>query len=75
MNKTTLRREFNLVENLNHLHPVLQRVYAARGIQSIEELDYRLSSLLHFQSLTGIEVAVQCLGEAVMQQQRIINCR
>ena len=72
MNKTILRREFNLVENLNHLHPVLQRVYAARGIQSVEELDYRLSSLLHFQSLTGIEVAAQCLGEAVMQQQRLL---
>jgi single-stranded-DNA-specific exonuclease len=72
MNKTILRREFNVVENLNHLHPVLQRVYAARGIQSVEELDYRLSSLLHFQSLTGIEAAAECLGEAVMQQQRLL---
>lgn len=72
MNKAILRREFNLVENLNHLHPVLQRVYAARGIQSAHELDYRLQNLLHYQSLTGIEVAAQCLGLAVIQQQRLL---
>lgn len=72
MNKTILRREFNLIENLNHLHPILQRVYAARGIQSAEELDYRLQYLLHYQSLTGIDTAAQCLGRAVMQQQRLL---
>lgn len=72
MLKTILRREFNLVEALNHLHPVLQRVYAARGIQSAKELDYRLQNLLHYQSLSGIETAAQCLGRAVMQQQRLL---
>lgn len=72
MNKTILRREFNLIENLSHLHPVLQRVYAARGIQFAEELDYRLQYLLHYQSLTGIEAASHCLGRAVMQQQRLL---
>lgn len=72
MNKTILRREFNLIENLNHLHPVLQRVYAARGIQSAEDLDYRLQNLLHYQSLMGIEAAAKCLGRAVMQQQRLL---
>lgn len=72
MLKTILRREFSLIENLNHLHPVLQRVYAARGIQSIEALDYRLAKLLHYQSLSGIETAAQCLSMAVMQQQRLL---
>lgn len=72
MNKTILRREFNLVENLNHLHPVLQRIYAARGIQSTQELDYRLQNLLHYQSLSGIEAATQCLGLALMQQRRLL---
>ncbi|MGA7536073.1 MAG: single-stranded-DNA-specific exonuclease RecJ [Candidatus Rickettsiella isopodorum] len=72
MNKTILRRKFNLIEDLNHLHPVLQRVYAARGIQSTEELDYGLQHLLHYQSLTGIEAAAQCLGRAVMEQQRLL---
>lgn len=72
MLKTILRREFNLIENLNHLHPVLQRVYAARGIQSAKELDYGLQNLLHFQSLNGIDTAAQCLGQALMQQQRLL---
>ncbi len=72
MLKTILRREFNRVEDLNHLHPVLQRVYAARGIQSTEALDYRLAKLLHYQSLAGIEVAAECLGQAVIQQQRLL---
>lgn len=72
MLKTILRREFNQVKNLNHLHPVLQRVYAARGIQSTDALDYRLAKLLHYHSLTGIEVAAECLGQAVIQQQRLL---
>lgn len=72
MNKTIIRREFKLIEHLNHLHPVLQRVYAARGIQSVEELDYALQNLLHYQSLTGIGTAAECLGSAVMQQQRLL---
>src|SRR5436190_4492178 len=72
MLKTILRREFNLIENLNHLHPVLQRVYAARGIQSAKELDYGLQNLLHFQSLNGIDTAAECLGQALMQQQRLL---
>lgn len=72
MNKTILRREFHLSENLNYLHPVLQRVYAARGIYTAEDLNYRLTRLLHYQSLKGIEAAAQCLGLAVMQQQRLL---
>ncbi len=72
MSKTIVRRDFNLVEGLNHLHPVLARVYAARGIQSVDEIDYRLQNLLHYQSLIGIEAAAECLGLAVMQQQRLL---
>ncbi|EDP46792.1 single-stranded-DNA-specific exonuclease RecJ [Rickettsiella grylli] len=72
MNKAVLRREFNGVENLSGLHPVLQRIYAARGIKSKAELDYQLQHLLHYQSLTGIEEAAKCLGEALMQQQRLL---
>lgn len=72
MNKTILRREVKPADSLNYLHPVLQRVYAARGIQSAAELDYRWSNLLHYQSLTGIEAATHCLARAVTQQQRLL---
>jgi single-stranded-DNA-specific exonuclease len=72
MSQIILRRPFDLQPNLAHLHPVLQRVYAARGVHSAEALDYRLSCLLHYQSLKDISVAAQCLGAAVMAQQAIL---
>lgn len=72
MNKTSIRRKFKVQPNLAHLHPVLQRVYAARGISSVEDLDYSLPRLLHYRSLKGIMEAAQCLGIALMQQQRLL---
>lgn len=72
MQKTRVRRSTDKVPFLEGLHPVLARVYAARGIQSSAELDYRLSQLLHYQSLKGIEEAASILATALMQQQRLL---
>jgi single-stranded-DNA-specific exonuclease len=44
------------------LHPVLQRVYAARGISSEAELDLSLDQLLPVGSLAGTEQAAQLLA-------------
>lgn len=52
--------------------PVLQRVYAARGIVSEEQLDKRLQALLPFNTLTGIDQAVARLEQALRDQQRIL---
>jgi len=41
--------------------PVLQRIYAARGVRSVEELDYGLGGILPVSSLTGIGEAVELL--------------
>jgi single-stranded-DNA-specific exonuclease len=43
------------------LHPVLRRVYAARGIGTPEDIDLRLAALLPVSSLDGIEPAVDLL--------------
>jgi single-stranded-DNA-specific exonuclease len=43
------------------LHPVLRRVYAARGVARSEELDLSLDRLAPVGSLEGIERAVQLL--------------
>lgn len=51
---------------------VLQRIYAARGIMSEEQLDKRLQALLPFNSLTNIEQAVTRLEQALRSQQRIL---
>ena len=43
------------------LHPVLQRVYAARGVRSSQELDHSLERLLPVGTLEGIAAAVELL--------------
>lgn len=43
------------------LHPVLGRVYAARGVQSAAELDHSLERLLPVGTLEGIPAAVELL--------------
>jgi len=45
-----------------HLHPVLRRVYAARGIASDSELDLSLERLLPVGSLEGLDAATRLLG-------------
>lgn len=57
---------------LGELPPLLTRLYAARGVQSAEELDKSLARLLPFQQLKGIEAAVDLLVEALAQRQRIL---
>ena len=43
------------------LHPVLGRVYAARGVRSAAELDHSLERLLPVGTLEGIPAAVDLL--------------
>jgi single-stranded-DNA-specific exonuclease len=45
------------------LHPVLQRVYAARGLKSAEELNLALERLLPVGSLPGVEAAAELLRQ------------
>jgi single-stranded-DNA-specific exonuclease len=54
------------------VHPVLQRVYAARGVTCPDELGHRLSGLLPPVGLGGIETAVDLLAAAIMRDRSII---
>jgi single-stranded-DNA-specific exonuclease len=54
------------------LHPLLQRIYAARGVSSLRHINYSLTNLLSYKELSGIESAVDCLYQALMQQQRVL---
>jgi single-stranded-DNA-specific exonuclease len=45
-----------------HLHPVLQRVYAARGIGCESDLDLSLDRLLPVGSLDGVDAAARLLA-------------
>ena len=52
-------------------HPVLQRIYAARGITSSTQLDYRLAALLP-PAIGGIGRACEILENAIRTEQRIV---
>lgn len=54
------------------IHPVLSAAYHARGIQSEEDLNYPLSSLLPFHQLHDIEKAASLVADAIERQQRIL---
>ena len=54
------------------LHPLLARLYAARGIQDKAELDYELKSLLPPASLTHATDAAQMLADAIEAEARLL---
>ncbi|CAM4381781.1 MAG: Single-stranded-DNA-specific exonuclease RecJ [Legionellaceae bacterium] len=54
------------------LHPILQRIYNARGITCITELDNNLNQLDSFHTLKGINSAVEILSNALQKQEKIL---
>lgn len=54
------------------LHPVLARVYAARGLSSRDALDLRLSRLTPPQALGGLDPACRLLRAALASDARIL---
>ncbi|MBI2307485.1 MAG: single-stranded-DNA-specific exonuclease RecJ [Rhodocyclales bacterium] len=54
------------------LHPLLARIYAARGIESAAELNYDLKSLLPPASLTRANEAAALLADALEAEARIL---
>ena len=52
--------------------PILQRIYAARGIASEAELERGVRGLLGYNQLHGIDPAVALLKQALAEQRRII---
>ncbi len=57
--------------NLGEIHPILERIFLARGLTSTDELDRTLVKLPSPWLLSGIEVMVTHLIIAIHQQQRI----
>lgn len=73
MQKTIIKRTVDATESaFPQIHTVLQRVYAARGLKSVAELEQGLEALLPYQSLLGIDKAVTCLSDAIRQQKNIL---
>lgn len=54
------------------LSPLLARVYAARGIEHAEEVDYSLGQLLSYETFKGMQQAVHCLSSHIFSQAPIL---
>jgi single-stranded-DNA-specific exonuclease len=59
-------------DELKNLHPVLARVYAARGVDAPEQVQHKLKHLATAQQLHGLTAALALLTTALQQQQRIV---
>jgi single-stranded-DNA-specific exonuclease len=68
------RREINqqALNALKGISPILQRVFAARGINSRDELDTALKGLHSFKKLKDISKAVLRLEQALKEQQKVL---
>lgn len=78
MNKPSVKKNIvtrkvkNIAADLSHLDPLLQRIFAARGINSVDELDRGLAKLPSPWLLSGMEVMVSHLITAIKTQQKIV---
>ena len=53
------------------VHPLLARLYAARGVQHPDELDNALTKLLPPETLLGIDRAATLLADAIAENKRL----
>lgn len=70
--KVLKRRPVNELEWPETIHPILRRVYGARGIKAPDELDYTLERLPSPWLLSNIKMAVTLLIEALARGWRIL---
>ncbi len=54
------------------VHPVLCRVYAARGVHGLQDAQPKLADLLPPASLGGMDAASALLAQAIREQRRIV---
>ncbi|QEI12144.1 single-stranded-DNA-specific exonuclease RecJ [Cellvibrio japonicus] len=72
MQKTIQRRAIHSTSGvLAQLHPLLQRIYSARGIQQEAELQYQLTHMLK-PNFKGLDETVGLLVDAVVAQARVL---
>ena len=71
--KTIVRRQVDNETRLSSkLHPVVERVYAARNVNSADDIDYSLERLLSYTLLSNIDDASQLLANALEGNKRIL---
>lgn len=74
MAKRTIKRRYQpepATDWPQHIHPIIQRLYEARGVKSAAEYNLRLAYLLSPALLGGIETAVDLLIDAIVNDRQI----
>lgn len=73
LNRTIRRRNGGEAHGLaSDLHPLLQRLYAARGVRLASELDLGLNQLIPVGQLDGVTAAVELLCAHFLQRSPIV---
>ncbi|GMR07145.1 MAG: single-stranded-DNA-specific exonuclease RecJ [Gammaproteobacteria bacterium] len=73
VHKRIVRRESYPGDLLGEdIHPILARIYAARNLTNIAELDRGLEKLIPYTTLKDVDAAVELLCDAVIHQQNIL---
>ena len=69
-----VRRDTDISGELDasDLHPLLKKIYANRGVTSLNQVDYSLAGLLDFALLKDIDVAAEIVSAAVIENKRIV---
>lgn len=58
--------------SLSGEHPLLARIYAARGVKALHETQYTLNQLPPYAGLLGIDKAARLLADAIYAQKKIL---
>ncbi|UDM17785.1 single-stranded-DNA-specific exonuclease RecJ [Vogesella sp. XCS3] len=71
---TTRSSPANCQQNLceQGIHPLMARLYAARGIESASDVDYALKGLLPYHSMKNVQAMAVRLADAIHQKQRML---
>jgi single-stranded-DNA-specific exonuclease len=56
----------------SRLSPILQKIYANRGVTSLDQISYKLSELTDYSLLKDIDVASAIVAQAIIKQKRIL---
>ena len=63
--KVIIERKQKVDQQLPGIHPILSRVYANRGIRSVNQLDYQLKNLVPPSKLFGMKEAIAIIESAL----------
>ncbi len=68
----TVPQRARLMLEQSGVHPLLARLYAARGIAAADDLDTQFKSLLPPEGLKDVERAARLIADAIAAQQRLL---